>query len=56
MEARLETFGHCCIPEKQGEWSELKDWWLLHKKGANTPNWGASLWVVRSRIGPGWSW
>jgi hypothetical protein len=42
QEARLETFGPKCYPMKQ-EWSDLKNWWLLHKKGANTPNWDIAM-------------
>ncbi len=37
-EARLERFGPELIPDS-GVWTELEDWWLCHKGGANTPNW-----------------
>lgn len=42
-EVTLETFGPRCIPGKQKEWSALGDWWLRHKKGANTPNWDIAM-------------
>lgn len=37
-EARLSTFGPGWLKES-GVWSALDDWWLVHKRGANTPNW-----------------
>lgn len=37
-EARLETFGPKAFPNS-GAWSALCDWWLMRKRGANTPNW-----------------
>ncbi|MFH1081682.1 MAG: hypothetical protein V1766_15710 [Pseudomonadota bacterium] len=39
LEARLERFGPSWLPEKKPAWDALKDWWLCHKAGANTPNW-----------------
>jgi hypothetical protein len=37
-EARLETYGPRYV---QGvvDWPALRDWWLVHTRGANTPNW-----------------
>lgn len=37
-EGRLDTFGPVWRP---GEtiWEELSSWWLVHRRGANTPNW-----------------
>jgi hypothetical protein len=37
-EARLENVGPDWIQNAK-VWKELEDWWLLHKEGANTPNW-----------------
>lgn len=37
-EARLETFGPRALGDAV-DWSELTSWWLVHRKGANTPNW-----------------
>lgn len=37
-EARLDTFGRAWKPGHRA-WEELADWWLRHRKGANTPNW-----------------
>ena len=41
-EARLEEFGPrwYSLPSV---WNELQDWWLVHKSGANTPNWDIAL-------------
>jgi hypothetical protein len=37
QEARLETFGPQFL---QGDsWRQLREWWLAHEHGANTPNW-----------------
>jgi hypothetical protein len=36
-EARLETFGPQVL--SSGVWQELRRWWLVHDRGANTPNW-----------------
>jgi hypothetical protein len=41
-EARLEAFGPRALPA-QSIWPELQDWWLKHKRGANTPNWDIAL-------------
>ena len=41
-EARLETFGPDWIPSHHA-WGNLKDWWLIHKQGANTPNWDIAV-------------
>jgi hypothetical protein len=37
-EARFESFGPKAIPDLL-KWDILSDWWLIHKRGANTPNW-----------------
>jgi hypothetical protein len=37
-EARLESYGPRFLPGII-DWSSLRDWWLAHKRGANTPNW-----------------
>jgi hypothetical protein len=37
-EARLETFGPRYLPEFS-QWQKVRDWWLKHHRGANTPNW-----------------
>lgn len=37
-EARLETFGPRVFPNHTA-WEELTQWWLHHRRGANTPNW-----------------
>ncbi len=37
-EARLETFGPEALPNPE-TWSRLRTWWLVHERGANTPNW-----------------
>jgi hypothetical protein len=41
-ETRIETFGPKCIPSHPA-WTELKDWWLIHQRGANTPNWDIAV-------------
>lgn len=41
-EARLERFGPKWKSPNPA-WKELADWWLLHKRGANTPNWDIAL-------------
>ena len=41
-EARLEQFGPAWNPLSP-TWEALQDWWLLHRKGANTPNWDIAL-------------
>lgn len=42
MEARLERFGPMAIPDHPA-WPALADWWLKHKRGANTPNWDIAV-------------
>jgi hypothetical protein len=37
-EARLDTFGPEALPHSP-VWSTLRAWWLVHERGANTPNW-----------------
>jgi hypothetical protein len=37
-EARLDHFGAQELPEAIN-WNELTNWWLIHARGANTPNW-----------------
>ena len=37
-EARLETFGLEVLPASP-LWEQLHNWWLIHRRGANTPNW-----------------
>ena len=41
-EARLETFGPAWMPSLP-IWSDLRNWWLKHKRGANTPNWDIAV-------------
>jgi hypothetical protein len=41
-EARLQSFGPDWMPSHPA-WSDLEDWWLIHKQGANTPNWDIAL-------------
>lgn len=41
-EARFETFGPDWVPSHPA-WVKLMDWWLLHKEGANTPNWDIAM-------------
>jgi hypothetical protein len=41
-EARLETFGPAAFAD-HAAWDELQRWWLVHSKGANTPNWDIAL-------------
>jgi hypothetical protein len=50
-EARLETFGPRHLPGVI-EWPRLSDWWLVHKEGANTPNWDLAA-VCAFPQGPG---
>ena len=42
VEARLERFGPSWLPGNPA-WAALKDWWLCHKAGANTPNWDIAV-------------
>jgi hypothetical protein len=49
-EARLEHFGPRWL--QSTIWVNLQDWWLLHKRGANTPNWDIVLGcIIESRPG-----
>lgn len=41
-EARLETFGPYFLKD-HAAWPELRNWWLCHERGANTPNWDLAL-------------
>lgn len=41
-EARLDTFGPQVLPDSP-VWPELRRWWLVHERGANTPNWDVAL-------------
>ena len=41
-EGRLETFGPSWLPGHPA-WREMEDWWLTHKRGANTPNWDIAV-------------
>ena len=41
-EGRLETFGPSWLPAHPA-WPALEDWWLIHKGGANTPNWDIAV-------------
>ena len=41
-EGRLETFGPSWLPGHPA-WRALEDWWLIHKAGANTPNWDIAV-------------
>ena len=41
-EARLENFGPAWMPSHP-VWGKLQDWWLLHKRRANTPNWDIAV-------------
>lgn len=41
-EARLENFGPQWLP-KHPAWDHIRKWWLVHERGANTPNWDIAL-------------
>jgi hypothetical protein len=41
-EARLDTFGPSVLPESD-VWTTLRSWWLVHERGANTPNWDIAV-------------
>ena len=41
-EARLNTFGPKWLPGHPA-WPAIRDWWLVHKNGANTPNWDITV-------------
>lgn len=41
-EARLETFGPQVLPRNEA-WASLSKWWLIHERGANTPNWDIAM-------------
>ncbi|MHB8762299.1 MAG: hypothetical protein ACYC6J_07975 [Coriobacteriia bacterium] len=50
VEARLDKHGHrlCSIEHNRllpdvDVWSQLEDWWLIHRRGANTPNWDLAI-------------
>ena len=50
-EARLDTFGPRHFP-REGVWLQVREWWLRHAHGANTPNWDfASTGSVGGRPG-----
>lgn len=40
-EARLESFGPRVLPSDC--WKTLSRWWLVHHRGANTPNWDLAV-------------
>jgi hypothetical protein len=42
VEARLESFGPSWMPASP-VWGVLDDWWVRHKRGANTPNWDIAV-------------
>lgn len=42
QEARLEQFGPKWLPGHPA-WTTLRRWWLVHERGANTPNWDIAL-------------
>jgi hypothetical protein len=49
-EARLERFGPQVLPLIN--WQILQDWWLVHKRRANTPNWDlASTCTIQGQQG-----
>jgi len=41
-EARLETFGPNWLPNRPA-WAQIRKWWLVHERGANTPNWDIAV-------------
>jgi hypothetical protein len=41
-EARIHRFGREVWPDHSA-WPAIEDWWLTHKRGANTPNWDLVL-------------
>ena len=41
-EARLDVFGRSWMPEHPA-WEVLANWWLAHRRGANTPNWDLAI-------------
>ncbi|BCG48195.1 hypothetical protein GEOBRER4_n3073 [Citrifermentans bremense] len=50
-EARLESFGPSWLPESD-VWHKIQNWWLVHKAGANTPNWDiAATCEIEGRAG-----
>lgn len=50
-EARLERFGPSLWSDSPA-WGRLQDWWLVHRRGANTPNWDiASSCEIEGRPG-----
>jgi len=40
-EARLDRVGPIWQPE--ADWDAFQDWWLVHRRGANTPNWDIAV-------------
>ena len=49
-EARLRQLGTEILPGL--DWKAIQDWWLVHKRGANTPNWDlASTCTIQRRRG-----
>ena len=50
-EARLEQFGPHWLPGHPA-WNTLRSWWLVHERGANTPNWDIAIGcLIESRPG-----
>jgi len=50
-EARLEIFGPEWMPGHPA-WDDLADWWLVHKRRANTPNWDIAVGcIIENRPG-----
>ena len=41
-EALLEEFGPSFLPNHKA-WPTLRKWWLVHERGANTPNWDIAV-------------
>lgn len=41
-EARLEAFGPKWLPDHPA-WVSIRQWWLVHERGANTPNWDIAV-------------
>lgn len=42
QEARLESFLSQALPDMQLS-AQLQEWWLVHTRGANTPNWDIAV-------------
>lgn len=50
-EARLDRFGPEVLPDSSA-WQALRTWWLVHGRGANTPNWDvAAVCEIENRTG-----